>query len=334
MAETPSLITTDLAFDADGVQHGVLRLPHSHDRSAYGFVPIPLTVARHGEGPTVLLTGGVHGDEYEGPIALIRLIRELRLDDLHGRLIIIPMLNVPAVHGATRTSPIDRINLNRTFPGDRNGTPTEMIADYAERVLLPLADYAFDFHAGGSSLDYLPTLFALPPRTPDERQRTEALVAAFAPPRVLYMEALENDRLMSAAARRHGVPFLTGEFGGGATVNREGLAVLERGLAGLLDALGVLRRTTPRGPAGPVRRLAAAGRHYLYAPRPGLFEPRFSLGDEVKTGQLAGFIHDIIQPWLEPVPVTWGADGLVLCVRTFALVEAGDCLGHLGADMA
>ncbi|HVB39237.1 MAG TPA: succinylglutamate desuccinylase/aspartoacylase family protein [Vicinamibacterales bacterium] len=334
MADAPPLITTDLDFNADGLQRGVLRVPYSHDRSAYGFIPIPLVVARRGQGPTVLLTGGVHGDEYEGPIALIRLIRELRIDELHGRLIIVPMLNAPAVQAATRTSPIDRINLNRTFPGDRNGTPTEMIADYVERVLLPLADYAFDFHAGGSSLDYLPTLFAMPPRSDRERQATDRLVAAFAAPRVLYMEALENDRLVSAAARRHGVPFLTGEFGGGATTNREGLAVLERGLAGLLDVLDVLRRRTPPPPAAPRRTLESSGRHYLYAPRPGLFEPRFSLGDEVRAGHLAGLIHDTVEPWGDPVPVSWSADGLVLCIRTFSLVVAGDCLGHLGSDVA
>ncbi|HVC20139.1 MAG TPA: succinylglutamate desuccinylase/aspartoacylase family protein [Vicinamibacterales bacterium] len=333
MTDATPLITTDLDVDADGLQRGVLRVPHSHDRSAYGFIPIPIVVARHGQGPTVLLTGGVHGDEYEGPIALIRLIRELQIDALQGRLIIIPTLNAPAVQAATRTSPIDRINLNRTFPGDRNGTPTEMIADYVERVLLPLADYAFDFHAGGSSLDYLPTLFTAPPRTDREQRQIDALVAAFAPPRLLYMESLENDRLISAAARRHNVPFLTGEFGGGATVNREGLAVLERGLAGLLDGLGVLPGRTPRPPAAPARRLEAAARHYLYAPRPGLFEPHFSLGDEVHAGQLAGVIHDTVQPWLDPVPVSFGADGLVLCIRTFALVVAGDCLGHLGSDV-
>ncbi len=334
MADAPPLITTDLDFDADGLQHGVLRVPHSHDRSAYGFVPIPIVVARKGEGPTVLLTGGVHGDEYEGPIALIRLIRELRLDELRGRLIIIPALNAPAVHAGTRTSPIDRVNLNRTFPGDRNGTPTEMIADYVERVLLPLADYAFDFHAGGSSLDYLPTLFAAPPRTEDERKQIEALIEAFAPPRILYMEALQNDRLLSARAQRQGIPFLTGEFGGGATVNREGLAVLEQGLAGLLDSLGVLPGRGRRTPGVPARRMEASGRHYLYAPRPGLFEPRFSLGDEVSEGQLAGFIHDHVEPWRDPVPVSFGADGLVLCIRTFSLVVAGDCLGHLGSDLA
>jgi predicted deacylase len=63
-----------------------------------------------------------------------------------------------------------------------------------------------------------------------------------------------------------------------------------------------------------------------------LFEPAFRLGDEIAAGQLAGLIHDPVQPWKEPVAVTFAAAGVALCIRTFALAEAGDCLGHLGRD--
>lgn len=70
-----SLITATVDFARDGLQTGVLRLPHSHDRSAYGHVPIPIMVAKRGQGPTLLLTGANHGDEYEGPVALMHLMR-------------------------------------------------------------------------------------------------------------------------------------------------------------------------------------------------------------------------------------------------------------------
>ena len=64
MQDSPITATVD--FDRDGVQHGFLKLPHSHDGSAWGNVMIPITVVRNGEGPTALLSGGNHGDEYEG----------------------------------------------------------------------------------------------------------------------------------------------------------------------------------------------------------------------------------------------------------------------------
>ena len=71
MRDNPIVPTIDLA--AEGVQHGFLRLPYSRDDSAWGSVMIPLTVVKNGKGPTALLTGANHGDEYEGPLALQEL---------------------------------------------------------------------------------------------------------------------------------------------------------------------------------------------------------------------------------------------------------------------
>ena len=65
MRASPITVTVD--FEAEGVQHGFLKLPHSHDASAWGAVMTPITVVKRGEGPTALLTGANHGDEYEGP---------------------------------------------------------------------------------------------------------------------------------------------------------------------------------------------------------------------------------------------------------------------------
>jgi predicted deacylase len=336
MQTTPaSLITTDIDFERDGVQTGTLRLPYSHNRSAYGHIPIPLLVAKRGKGPTVLLTGANHGDEYEGPLALMALMRDLPLDRLNGRLIVVPALNMPAYRAGTRVSPIDQVNLNRVFPGDRNGTTTMMLAHYIETVLMRLADYAIDFHSGGSSLDYLPTLFMFGGPT-DDKTKTEIdrLVAAFNPPRVLIMSMMGEDRVISAAARRQGVLFFTGEFGGGASVNPEGLAMAKAGIAGVLDAVGLLPRSGPAPAPQKIRRLAVKGaEHYVFAPCNGIFEPKFALGDEVAAGQIAGHVHDPIMPWKAPTEVRFNGSGLALCVRTFALVEAGDCLGHLASDL-
>ena len=67
-----------MPFDEDGVHHGFLRLPYSRDDSAWGAVMIPIAVVRNGDGPTALLTGGNHGDEYEGPVALQALAARWR----------------------------------------------------------------------------------------------------------------------------------------------------------------------------------------------------------------------------------------------------------------
>jgi N-alpha-acetyl-L-2,4-diaminobutyrate deacetylase len=102
-----SKISTKIDFRADGVQHGHLTIPHSRNESAWGSILMPVSVFQNSKGPTVLLTGGSHGDEYEGPIALMNLMRSLDIGRISGRVIVIPALNY---HGAE----------NRAAPPHRN----------------------------------------------------------------------------------------------------------------------------------------------------------------------------------------------------------------------
>ena len=128
MTASPIVPTVDLM--ADGVQHGFLRLPWSRDDSAWGNLMIPITVIRNGAGPTALLTGGSHGDEYEGPVALVELARTLDPAQVSGAVVIVPFLNYPAFRAGRRLSPVDGANMNRIFPGKADGTLTQKIADY------------------------------------------------------------------------------------------------------------------------------------------------------------------------------------------------------------
>jgi N2-acetyl-L-2,4-diaminobutanoate deacetylase len=183
----PSPISASVDFDRDGVQHGFLRLPHSRDDSAWGAIMIPVSVIKRGEGPTALLTGANHGDEYEGPVALFKLAGSLRAEEVTGRVIIVPAMNYPAFRAGRRTSPIDQGNLNRAFPGRANGTITEKIADHFQRCLLPMAEYVLDIHSGGKTLDFVP--FAAVHVLPDAGQqaRCEAAMRAFGVPYSLML---------------------------------------------------------------------------------------------------------------------------------------------------
>lgn len=327
-----SQVTTSIDFERDGIQTGCLQVPYSHDRDAYGFIPVPLMSAKRGSGPTVLLTGANHGDEYEGSVAIMHLMRELKLEQLNGRLILIPALNFPAYLNGTRTSPIDRGNLNRLFPGDANGTPTQMIAHYIETELMPKADSIVDFHAGGTTMEYLPMLFVNRASDAAAADKTEQFIKAFGAPRVMYMDALESEVMIGSAARKHGTFFATGEFGGKGAVGKDGLAIVERGIRGMLSSLGVVPEFQPRDNPAPSKRYFFRAEHYIFAPVPGIFEPTFELGDEVKPGDLAGLIHDPYRPWTQPERVTFRGAGLAVMKRTLARVDAGACLGHLAQE--
>ncbi|BCX18936.1 MAG: deacylase [Geminicoccaceae bacterium] len=326
-------VSCPVDLDAPGKRLGHLRVPFSSNRSAYGWIGVPIGVIRGGEGPTVYLGGGNHGDEYEGPITLLRLFHELEPDRVRGRLVFLPMTNLPAVLAGQRCSPIDGANLNRMFVGDPglDHEPTKAIAHFVEEFLLPRCDAAIDLHSGGRTLDYLPSALA---RTgPEDPLRAPKLAAlrAFGAPVSYLVPPIGNDTGFLAAADRKGVLALGTELGGAGTVTPATLAVARRGVLGFLAHLGVLEG----GPEpGPTRLVEVRAEHYLYAPRAGLFEPAVVQGEEVVAGQTAGWLHDPDEPERAPLELRFAAGGLVLCRRPIPLVERGDCLFHLGADVA
>src|SRR4051794_192821 len=108
--EKPTLIWTEINYDKNGKQVGVLHLPYSVTRSGYGMIDIPIAVIKKGEGPSVLLMAGNHGDEYEGQVTLSRLIHELEDSDVSGRVIVMPAVNLPAAMAGVRVSPLDAGN--------------------------------------------------------------------------------------------------------------------------------------------------------------------------------------------------------------------------------
>ena len=103
-------------------------------------------------------------------------------DQLTGRLIIIPAINLPAVEAGLRVSPIDGLNLNRTFPGDSQGSITQQLSAYVTDILFPLADAFIDLHSGGSSLSIVPSAIVEPSQDAELSQKIRAAVFAFSAP--------------------------------------------------------------------------------------------------------------------------------------------------------
>ncbi|MBV9523878.1 MAG: succinylglutamate desuccinylase/aspartoacylase family protein [Alphaproteobacteria bacterium] len=331
-----SRIASELDFNKEGKHSGFLRLPHSVHRSAYGWLPIPITCIKNGEGPTVLLVSGNHGDEYEGQVTLMKLTRRLAPEDVKGRIIILSAANYPAAMAGMRTSPIDEGNLNRSFPGDPNGRPTAMIAHYIEAVLLPMADFVIDLHSGGSSLMYIPSALVRKPAEAAEVARIFEMLKIFGAPISMMLDMPQGeDRTLTGATERVGVLHMGTELGGTGTVTPSALAIAERGVARLLMHFGVLRKPLHEEPPGKTRILTVAGSdYYCYAPDNGLFEPFVELGDEVTAGQAAGAVHFPDTPWREPTLAYFQHGGVVICKRVPGRTERGDCLFHLGTDIA
>lgn len=326
-----SPVSSEIDYEAEGKQSGYLRLPHSVHRSAYGWIPIPIVQIKNGDGPTLLLMAGNHGDEYEGQVAVTRLAKELHPEMIRGRVILLPMANFPAAKAGHRTSPIDDGNLNRSFPGDPAGTVTEVIAHYIESVLMKMADYAIDLHSGGSSLHYVPTVLYGDREDPQEMAEVLRLTHAFAAPYALHFRR-SGDIVSTAAARRQATIAVTVEMGGSGTVTPYALNVTREGIERVMTEFGILK-DTDLGAPGETRVLRLTGKdNYLYARQDGLFEPAAEIGEDVKEGQTAGWVHQPEAPWEDAQEVVFQMTGTILCKRIPGRVQPGDCLFQLGQD--
>ena len=326
-----TLITSTVDFDKDGVQHGFLKLPHSHDASAWGSIVIPITVAKNGEGPTILFTGANHGDEYEGPVALFDLANKIKAEDLSGRVIIVPGMNYPAFLAGKRTSPIDGGNMNRVFPGNSEGTFTEKIADYFNRTLLPLADYVLDFHSGGKTLDFLPFCCAHVLDDKDQQARCIAAMKAFNAPYSVMLLEIDAVNMYDTAAEKMGKVFISTELAGGGSTTAYTVDIAKKGIRNILRHAGI---TKGKLEVGETLNLDMPDqRCYVFSETTGLVEHCVDLGDKVKTGQLVAKVHNIERTGTDPEEYYAGIDGIYTGRHFPGLVVNGDFLGVIAVPM-
>lgn len=321
--ETPIVTTIDL--DRDGRQDGALHLYHSGETNGYGYIPIPVISIRNGDGPTALLIGGNHGNEYEGIVALMTLAREIDAQQIRGHLIILPCLNLPAVLAGTRSSPLDGGNLNRCFPGNALGGPTQIIAHYVSTRLLPRADLVIDLHAGGRSSTFIPCAIVREGKNGEEQDMARRLAEWFAAP-ISYVSNGQGGggRLtLSGECTVQSVPCLTAELGGSETLCRRGLQVASDGVMRVLKHTGILPAADPPA-ATATRWMRKTSGSRLHAMEEGIFEPRIELGEFVRSGQLAGLLHFPEAPLRTPAEVCFSTSGCVVSRHVPALVKRGD----------
>lgn len=306
------------------MHHGFLRLPHSTDESAWGAIMIPITVIQNGRGPTALLTGGNHGDEYEGPVALQDLAVTLRPERLAGRVIIVPAVNYPAFRAGTRTSPVDGVNLNRAFPGASDGSVTQKIADYVYRSLLPEADVVLDFHSGGKTLDFVPFAAAHIQHDKVNEAACFAAMTAFNAPFSVQLLELDPKGMFDTAAEDMGKTFVSTELGGGGSATARSIAIAKKGVRNLLVHADILddALATDRS-----QHLAMPGDDcYVICENDGLFEPMVDLEFPVREGQPIARIWPLDRTGQAPLEYVAKRDGLVIGRHFPGRIYMGDCM--------
>ncbi|WP_420413876.1 N(2)-acetyl-L-2,4-diaminobutanoate deacetylase DoeB [Roseibium sp.] len=321
---TKNPIVPTIPFDEDGVHHGYLRLPYSRDDSAWGSVMIPITVIRNGNGPTALLTGGNHGDEYEGPVALQDLSISLSPEDITGQVIIVPAFNYPAFEAGTRTSPIDKGNLNRSFPGRPDGSVTEKIAHYFETVLIPLADIVLDFHSGGKTLDFVPFASAHVLEDKAQQEACVAAVNAFNAPYTAIMLEIDNVGMYDTAVEEKGKVFVTTELGGGGTSTARSIAIAKKGIRNVLRHAGIMQGDLEHSPT--ISLDMPDSDCFVFCEGNGMIEPVLDLGDDVAAGDVVARVWATDRTGVAPVEYHAKRSGILMARHFPGLIKSGDCL--------
>lgn len=281
------------------------------------------------DGPHLLITAGVHGDEYEPMLAAQKLISLLKDQVKVGKLTIVPIVNVSAYKEASRYGK-DGIDLARICPGNADGLVTEIAAHHITE-LIKEADYYIDMHTGGEVYDIFPLAGYLlhPSLHVLEKQREMAEV--FNLPLIWGTEHSPNGRTLSIA-RDANVPAIYVEYGGGISVREE---IVEAYIRGCLRVLQYLKMI------GIVDEAQSEFMFWLEdytinngilqakmpAPCAGIFVPEVAIGELISTGDSIGKIIDPLNQ--QQVQIKADQDGLVFLLRARAKVNAGESLGGI-----
>lgn len=297
----------------------------------------PFELKRYGgdqEGPHLLITAGVHGDEPLPMLAVNELIRQFETNapNLRGTLTLIPIVNPPAFRRGDRCGD-DHLDLARTCPGREDGSPTEQIAFHLSREI-ENADYYVDLHTGGTELCVLPLAgYVLHPDKAILSQQ-RALAKAFQLP-FLWGTSGELQGRSLSVARDAGVPAIYVEYLGAHRELSDILngepGVLEKDhplVTGCLNILRHLQMIDGEEMTAQQERIEdwrpESGHMQICSPAPatGFFRSKVRLGDSVSVGDLIGEIEP--EAGREVYPITSQKEGKVVVLRDYPRINKGD----------
>jgi predicted deacylase len=267
--------------------------------------------------PCLALVAGVHGDEYDGILALQGVVQDVAADLLAGSLLVIPVANPLAFGAAARHTPEDGRDLNRAFPGNPNGTVTERLASLLCDNVLTSADLVFSLHGARATSTLLPWMeFLDVPGELGARSLAAARASGFA--HLVALPPLPG-RLMTAMAAR-GIPLIEGELGGRGEATSANVGGYRSSVERLAQRLGVLRgalnETLPEPQFWDL--------HEITSPAAGIFLTNVDLGASVQQGDVLGRVLDSAGNALAVIRAPLGAT--VAGMRVHAGVTLGDGL--------
>ncbi len=286
----------------------------------YTRTPLDLTVeVIHGrwQGPTLLVSAGIHGDELNG-IEIIRRLRTLAsLDRLYGTLVLVPLVNLFGFLNKTRYLP-DRRDLNRSFPGSEAGSLASRIANVFFGSVVKRCTHVIDLHTGAVHRDNLPQI-----RASLDQPGVEAMARAFSIPVIVNSGLL--DRSLRLEAGKQGIPAIVYEAGEALRLDERSVVAGVRGVVNVMRGLDMLpARRARKDQREPY---VANSTRWIRAPGDGLFRPLVDLGARVRRGDALGTVSAPFSSDDEVIPAPF--EGIVIGINRLPPVNEGEALFHL-----
>ncbi|MBI0399537.1 succinylglutamate desuccinylase/aspartoacylase family protein [Cyclobacterium marinum] len=279
------------------------------------------------EGPNGLIIAGIHGDEYEPVLAVMRLIKKLEGRLISGSITLVPVTNRNAYFSGSRVGE-DGLDLARTCPGNSNGSITERVAAKISE-LIKKADFFIDMHTGGNLFEISPLSGYMLHNDPSVLQKQREMAAAFNLP-IAWGTSPELEGRTLSVARDGNIPAIYTENGGGA-YRTEGVEELVDGCENVLELFGLLPQQKKKKKAMVNIEDDKPGSGHLQVMHPspdeGVFIAKVSLGDFVKEGDGLGYI--VNDKGEKSTQVLAQQSGMVFLKRAVPMAKAGDALAGI-----
>lgn len=280
---------------------------------------IPVIVERSEiDGPVVLFTAGIHGDEINGVEIIRQLITQKINKPKTGTIICIPIVNMFGFVNHAREFPDGR-DLNRVFPGSRTGSLASRFANTLIKDIMPAVDYCIDFHAGGASRFNAPQI-----RIAKRNIRLKKLAEEFNAPFTVYSKNIAGS--FRAASAKMNVKTLLFEGGKSLDINKD---VAREGVDGTIRLLAYLEMLddSHKVPKPPSPTIFLERTSWIRAKISGLFIDNNMIGQLVKKGAVLGIITDPFGKY--EIPIKAPNDGYIINANKAPIVYQGDAIYHI-----
>ncbi|CAG5080402.1 succinylglutamate desuccinylase/aspartoacylase family protein [Parvicella tangerina] len=270
-------------------------------------------------GPTMLVLGGVHGDEVNGVEIVRRAVKVGYFDHLkHGNVIAVPLLNIYGFINFSRDLP-DGKDVNRSFPGSSRGSLASKVAYTLSKHILPLVDFGLDFHTGGKSIHNYPQV-----RVSKDDRDAHKLAELFGAPFIVKSNLINKS--LRKECHKRGIPMLVYE--GGESLRLDSFAIQEglNGIQRVMSSMGM----TEKEPLAPKDPIVLEKNKWVRAGQAGILISYKKAGDYVNKGDLLGYLTD---PYgVRELKVKSPYSGYIYGHNNMPVVHKGDAIYHIGFE--